>query len=96
MMDWIKQGIEKVVPHLESQAQANEDVSEKTEDPASTKGSLSVASLSNCLDQVLTLKPITDKCLCFCKQLKLQHQNLLQPPYQPLTLRSKMMFHVGI
>lgn len=51
-MDWIKQGVEKVVPHLESQAQANTEVSEKTGAPPSAKGSLRIVSSSNYRDQV--------------------------------------------
>ncbi len=43
MIDWIKQGIEKVVPQPEIHVRSKTEVNETTEAPASTKGTFSSA-----------------------------------------------------
>ncbi len=44
MIEWIKQGLEKVVPQPEIHVHPKTEVTEKTEAPASTKGTFSFNS----------------------------------------------------
>lgn len=55
MIDWIKHGIEKVVPHLETHVHSKTEVNEKTEAPSSTKGSLGFVSASIIMTNVFKL-----------------------------------------